>query len=88
MHRLDPSGKGEAAATDVERVESLSVGEGHLDHIGERERVVELEMGRIIEVDVAVPQRVEDQESPARIVLVDHHTGAEVGALDLAWPGQ
>ena len=81
--RRQVAGKREPAATDVERLERLALGERGVHGIGERAGVVEFEDGGIGEVDVAVAQVVEPQDATggAERVVVD--ADAVVGALDL-----
>ena len=78
----DEAGHGEPAAAEVhcmnrsrrQRVECSS------EQLGVRE----LEVGRVVEVDVAVLEVVELKDPSARTSRVGEHRGAEVGALDIA----
>ena len=60
----------EAATADVQRVERLVFGPRHRDRVAERLHVVELEVRRVVEVDVAVHEVVEPEDAPARLCEV------------------
>ena len=78
------AGEREPTAADVERVERPVVGELRGDDVGERLHVGELQVGRVGEIDVAVPEVVEPQRAPGRVGEVAFDVDAVVGALDVA----
>ena len=66
-------------------------GTGRRDDVGDRgdrPDVLELEVGRVLEVDVGVPQGVEQQLPAAVALRVGHDAGAVVGGLLLARRGR
>ena len=72
------AGRLKPAATDVDDVEGLAGGCDGGQHVLHRLGVGELEVGRVVEVDVAVPQRVQPQDPAAGAVGVGLDEGAEV----------
>jgi hypothetical protein len=80
---LHPGRQRECAATEVHHVDR-PVGRELVDHLGEPAYVPEVEMGGIVEIDVAVAQIVEHEHTAGRSirVVVDRH--AVVGGLAVA----
>ena len=82
--RFEVAGHGEPAAAQVHGVERSAVGGHGVDHVAEQLGVLELQVGRVLEVHVGVAQVVEDELAGRRAIRIGADVGAEVGRLDVA----
>src|SRR5690606_16837458 len=86
--RREVAGKGEPATADVVGRQWLALGEGRVGDRGDGPHVGEFEDGRVVEVDVGVPQAVEDEGAAAGPVGVGDDPGAVVPGLHVAAAGR
>ena len=79
-----PARQRQPAGAEVVAVQRLADEEGRVDDRRHRLHVGELEVGRVLEVDVGVPQAVEHEHPSAGPLGIDVDRKAVVGRLDVA----
>ena len=78
--------QGQAAAAEMVRLDRLPGGEARVDGRGQRPDVAELQVGRVLDVDVGVPQVVQDQAATGVPVRGPTPTTAQWYAVSASHP--